>query len=68
MDVTEVIGAVAGFLYVILEIRQKKAMWIVGGISALFYILLFFNASLSAVLLSVGKFLWLVCLEQAEQG
>ena len=49
MDVTEVIGAVAGFLYVILEIRQKKAMWIVGGISALFYILLFFNVLFTQV-------------------
>ncbi|MFA6334087.1 MAG: nicotinamide riboside transporter PnuC [Bacteroidales bacterium] len=44
----EVFGAVTGLIYVLLEIRQKRAMWIVGGISALTYILIFLNAGLIA--------------------
>lgn len=58
MDLTEIIGAVAGFIYVILEIRQKRAMWIVGGISALFYIALFFNTSLYAAAALQLYYLW----------
>ncbi|MDZ4059385.1 MAG: nicotinamide riboside transporter PnuC, partial [Bacteroidales bacterium] len=48
MDYTEIFGAITGTLFVILEIKQKKSMWIVGGISALVYIVVFFNSSLYA--------------------
>ncbi len=48
MDYTEIFGAVTGLLYVALEIKQKKLMWIVGGISALVYIFIFFDSSLYA--------------------
>lgn len=58
MEMTEIIGAAAGFLYVILEIRQKKTMWIVGGVSAIFYIALFFDASLYAAAALQLYYLW----------
>ncbi|GAB1474867.1 nicotinamide riboside transporter PnuC [Bacteroidota bacterium] len=50
MDYTEIFGAVTGLLYVILEIKQRKMMWIVGGISALVYSLIFFESSLYAAM------------------
>ncbi|MHC1778885.1 MAG: nicotinamide riboside transporter PnuC [Bacteroidales bacterium] len=50
MDYTEIFGAVTGLLYVILEIKQRKIMWIVGGISALVYSLIFFESSLYAAM------------------
>lgn len=58
MDITEIIGAVTGFIYVILEIRQKRAMWIVGGVSAIFYIALFFNTALYAAAALQLYYLW----------
>jgi nicotinamide mononucleotide transporter len=50
MDYTEIFGAVTGLAYVILEIKQRKLMWIVGGISALVYSLIFLNSSLFAAM------------------
>ncbi len=50
MDYTEIFGAVTGLLYVILEIKQRKIMWIVGGISALVYSLIFLKSSLYAAM------------------
>lgn len=50
MDYTEIIGAVTGIIYVVLEIKQKKSMWIVGAVSALFYTLIFLNANLFAAM------------------
>ncbi len=50
MDYSEIFGAVAGIIYVILEIKQKKLMWIVGAVSALFYTLIFLNANLFAAM------------------
>ena len=47
---TEVLGALAGLLYVYLEIRQRRWMWIVGGLSALVYIFVFFDAGLYAAM------------------
>ncbi|MEA4867166.1 Nicotinamide riboside transporter PnuC [bioreactor metagenome] len=51
MNYAEILGAFGGFLYVILEIKQNRYMWIVGGISALVYMTIFYNSSLFA---SVG--------------
>ncbi len=51
MNWIEIVGAITGFAYVILEIRQKRAMWIVGALSALMYIIVFYMASLNAAAL-----------------
>ena len=50
MDFAEIFGALTGFAFVILEIKQKRLMWIVGGISALVYIMIFFDSSLFAAM------------------
>ena len=57
MNYAEVFGALSGFLYVILEIKQNKYMWIVGGISALVYTVIFLQSSLFA---SMGLQIWYV--------
>ncbi len=51
MDYTEIFGAATGLLYVLLEIKQRKLMWIVGGLSALVYTVIFFKSSLYAAML-----------------
>ena len=51
MNWIEIVGAITGFAYVNLEIRQKRAMWIVGALSALMYIIVFYMASLNAAAL-----------------
>ncbi|MFA5713541.1 MAG: nicotinamide riboside transporter PnuC [Bacteroidales bacterium] len=48
MILIEIVGALLGFLYVLLEIKQKRLMWIVGAVSALFYIAIFLKSSLFA--------------------
>lgn len=48
MEWTEIAGALTGFLYVILEIKQKRAMWIVGALSAMLYMAVFFGSALYA--------------------
>jgi len=48
MEWTEIAGALTGFLYVILEIRQKRVMWIVGALSAILYMAVFFGSALYA--------------------
>ncbi|MDR0667693.1 MAG: nicotinamide riboside transporter PnuC [Prevotellaceae bacterium] len=40
--IIELIGACFALLYLWLEIRQRNAMWVVGFISALFYIVIFY--------------------------
>ena len=50
MEYSEIFGAVTGVIYVLLEIKQKRAMWIVGAVSALFYTLIFLNANLFAAM------------------
>ena len=57
MNYAEIFGALSGFLYVFLEIKQNKYMWFVGGISALVYIAIFFNSALFA---SMGLQMWYV--------
>ena len=51
MNWIEITGAISGFIYVVLEIRQKRAMWIVGALSALMYIIVFYSSSLHAAAL-----------------
>ena len=46
--IIEIIGAIAGLLYVYLEIVQKRSMWIVGGVSALIYVTVFLDSGLYA--------------------
>jgi nicotinamide mononucleotide transporter len=44
----EIIGAFLALVYLILEVRQKWTMWIVGIISSIFYVFIFFKAKLYA--------------------
>lgn len=44
----EVAGAFFALIYLILEIRQRWTMWIIGIISSLFYVYIFHNARLYA--------------------
>ncbi|MEG1615644.1 MAG: nicotinamide riboside transporter PnuC [Bacteroidales bacterium] len=37
----EYFGVATGFLYLILEMKQKPAMWLIGGISSLLYVFIF---------------------------
>jgi nicotinamide mononucleotide transporter len=57
MNYTELFGAVSGIVYVLLEIRQNRYMWIVGGLSALVYVVIFAGSSLLA---SAGLQAWYV--------
>lgn len=44
----EVFGFVTGLIYLFLEIRQKKIMWVVGAVSGTAYIIIFMNQRLFA--------------------
>lgn len=44
----ELVGALAGMVYIFLEIRQNAWLWPVGIVTALFYILVFFQAKFYA--------------------
>jgi nicotinamide mononucleotide transporter len=44
----EILGTITGLIYVIYSIKQERVLWIYGGISSLFYILVFFQAGLYA--------------------
>jgi len=44
----EIFGTISGLLYLYLEIKQRPAMWIVGIINAIIYLLVFFNAKIYA--------------------
>jgi len=46
--IIEIIGAIFALLYLILEIRQKRIMWVVGFISSAFYVYIFFQAKFYA--------------------
>ena len=48
--IVEIFGALTGLLYVYLEIKQRRWMWIVGGISAIVYIYVFLVAGLYAMM------------------
>ncbi len=44
----ELVGALFALIYLILEVRQKWTMWIIGIISSTFYVFIFFEAKLYA--------------------
>ncbi|MEN6619222.1 MAG: nicotinamide riboside transporter PnuC [Rikenellaceae bacterium] len=46
----EIFGAVTGLLFVYLEIKQRREMWIIEAISALTYIVVFLNSGLIAAM------------------
>ena len=53
----EAFGLISGLLYLFLEIKQLKLMWLVGIITAIIYALIFFSSSLYAqVLLQIYYF------------
>jgi nicotinamide mononucleotide transporter len=63
----EIFGVITGLVYIYLEIKQNKVMWIVGIISSAVFIFVFFDAKIYAqmgiygyyVLISVyGYFAW----------
>lgn len=49
-DVLEYLGVITGLLYLWLEIRQHKAMWIVGFVSSLAYVFVFFFSKFYAIM------------------
>jgi len=53
----EIFGTLTGLLYVYLEIVQKRSMWIVGGASALTYIIVFVSKGLYAATLLQSYYL-----------
>jgi nicotinamide mononucleotide transporter len=44
----EILGTITGLIYVFYSIEQKRILWLYGGISSLFYIVVFFRAGLFA--------------------
>lgn len=52
-------GVVTGILYLLLEIKQHRAMWIIGFLTSLFYIFIFFNAKIYA---DMGLNIYYVCI------
>lgn len=47
-DYMEILGVCFSLLYLVLEIKQRKALWIVGFISSAFYVYIFFQAKFYA--------------------
>ncbi|MDL2224315.1 nicotinamide riboside transporter PnuC [Bacteroidales bacterium OttesenSCG-928-M06] len=67
----ELTGACLSFLYLILEVRQKWTMWIVGVFSSAFYIYIFYQAHLFAnmgmnVYYTIMSFYGLYCWKFAK--
>jgi nicotinamide mononucleotide transporter len=48
MRIIEIAGVISGLLYLYLEIKQKKSMWIVGFATSLLYVFVFFFSKLYA--------------------
>lgn len=44
----EVVGAILAFIYLFLEVKQNWTMWIIGIVSSVFYIAIFYEAKLYA--------------------
>lgn len=44
----ELIGTIAGLVYIVLEVRQRASMWIVGIITSAMYIVVFFQSKFYA--------------------
>lgn len=55
----EYFGVLTGILYLLLEIKQHRAMWIIGILTSLFYIFIFFNAKIYA---DMGLNIYYVCI------
>ena len=73
----EVFGALLAFIYILLEIKQKWTMWIVGIISSTFYIYIFFQSKIYAqmglnayyVIMSIyGLYCWKFLKNKEEQA
>lgn len=47
-QILEYFGVITGLLYLLLEIRQHKAMWVVGFLTSLVYIFVFFFSKIYA--------------------
>lgn len=47
-QVLEYFGVITGLLYLLLEIRQHKAMWVVGFLTSLVYVFVFFYSKIYA--------------------
>lgn len=47
-QVLEYFGVATGLLYLLLEIRQHRAMWVVGFLTSLVYVFVFFQAKIYA--------------------
>ena len=47
-QILEYFGAIAGLVYIVLEIKQHRAMWIVGLLSSIVYVFVFFSAKFYA--------------------
>jgi len=69
----EIFGAVTVLLYIWLEIKQKPAMWVVGFISSLVYVLVYFKtklygyAALNVYYVTVSIYGW-YCWRYARQA
>lgn len=44
----EYFGVITGLLYLLLEVRQHRAMWVVGFLTSLVYVFVFFSAKIYA--------------------
>ena len=69
----EVVGASLALLYLLLEVRQKWTMWIVGIFSSAFYVSIFFSAHLFAnmginVYYTLMSFYGLYCWKFAKRN
>jgi nicotinamide mononucleotide transporter PnuC len=69
----EVVGASLALLYLLLEVRQKWTMWIVGIFSSAFYVYIFFHAHLFAnmginVYYTLMSFYGLYCWKLAKRS
>lgn len=47
-QILEYFGVITGLLYLLLEIRQHKAMWVVGFLTSLVYVFVFFSSKIYA--------------------
>ena len=48
MDWIEIVGAIAGFLFILFEIKESKWMWPIGLLTSVFYIIVFYNSKFYA--------------------
>lgn len=71
--VVEIIGVIAGLLYLFLEIKQKNAMWLIGIILAVAYIVIFAQEKLFATMalhiyyLGVSVYGWIQWKKDADK-